>query len=83
MGPIDSPKTSVLRQPTLRNNPEGGRIQFNRGESLRSRKSYITVHYALSAHVVPVDRYDYDRAQQMIVYKEIKHLITAKLRVLA
>jgi hypothetical protein len=31
------PETSVLNQPTLRNNPEDGRIQVNRGESLRYR----------------------------------------------
>jgi hypothetical protein len=28
---------SVLNQPTLRNKPEDGRIQFNRGGNLRSR----------------------------------------------
>jgi hypothetical protein len=37
MGPTGSPEMSVLKQPTLRINPEDGRFQFNRGESLRSR----------------------------------------------
>ena len=39
----DSPETSVLNQPTLRNNPEDGRIQFNRSGSLRSgiRNEYV------------------------------------------
>ena len=37
MGPIGSPETSVSNHLTPRNNPEDGRIQFNRGGSLRSR----------------------------------------------
>jgi hypothetical protein len=37
MRPIGSPETSVLNQRTVRNNPEDGRIHFNRGESLPSR----------------------------------------------
>ena len=38
MGPIDSPKTSVLNHLTPHDNPEDGRIQFDRGGSLRSRE---------------------------------------------
>ena len=38
MGGTGSPEMSVLNQPTLSSNPEDGRIQFNRGGSLRSRK---------------------------------------------
>ena len=38
MGPIASPETSVSNHLTPRNNPEDGRIQFNRGGSLRSRQ---------------------------------------------
>jgi hypothetical protein len=34
MEPTGSPETSVLNQLTPRNDPEDGRIQFNRGESL-------------------------------------------------
>jgi hypothetical protein len=37
MTPIGSPETSISNQPTSRNNPEDGRIHFNRGESLRLR----------------------------------------------
>jgi uncharacterized membrane protein len=37
MGPIDIPETSVSNHRTSRNNVEDGRIQFNRGGSLRSR----------------------------------------------
>jgi hypothetical protein len=33
--PISSPETSVSNHPTACNNPEHGRIQFNRGRSLR------------------------------------------------
>jgi hypothetical protein len=36
MGPIRSPKTLVSNHLTTRNNPEEGRIRFNRGRSLRS-----------------------------------------------
>jgi hypothetical protein len=35
MGPLRSPETSVLNQPTLRNVPEDEIIQVNRSESLR------------------------------------------------
>ena len=35
---ISSPETSVRNRPTLRNNPEDGRIQVNRSGSLRSRE---------------------------------------------
>ena len=35
MGPIDTPETSVWNHLTARSNPEDGRIQFNRGGSLR------------------------------------------------
>jgi hypothetical protein len=38
MEPIGCPETSVLNPLTPRNKPENGRIQFNRGESLQSRK---------------------------------------------
>ena len=37
MGAIAGPETSVSNHLTPRNSPEGGRIQFNHGESLRSR----------------------------------------------
>jgi hypothetical protein len=37
MGLIDCPETSVSKHLTTRNNPEDGRIQFNRGGSLQSR----------------------------------------------
>jgi hypothetical protein len=36
MRPIGHPETSVLNHPTLRNNPEDGRIQFNHGGSIQS-----------------------------------------------
>ena len=37
MGPMGSPKTSVLNHPAPSKTPEDGRIQFNRGISLPSR----------------------------------------------
>jgi hypothetical protein len=37
MGPIGIPETSMLNQPTLRNNPEDGRLQVNRSVNLRYR----------------------------------------------
>ena len=37
MGPTESPETSVLNPLTSRNNPEGGRIQFNGGGNRRPR----------------------------------------------
>ena len=43
MGPIGSSETSVFNKLTLRNNPEDGRIHFNRGGSLRSRIFRINV----------------------------------------
>ena len=44
------PETSVLNHLTPRNNPEYWRIQFNRGESLRSSKYkidklYVKINY--------------------------------------
>ena len=41
MGPIGSPVTLALNQYTLCNNPEDGRIQFNRSGSLRSRNCLL------------------------------------------
>jgi hypothetical protein len=38
MGPICCPETSVLNQPTLRNDPEDGRTLVNRSGSLRSHR---------------------------------------------
>jgi hypothetical protein len=43
MGPIITPKTSVSKHFTPRNNPEGGIIVFNLSGSLRSRKNVKTV----------------------------------------
>jgi hypothetical protein len=45
IGPIRSPETSVSSQLTPRDNSEDGRTEFNRSESLRSRK-------ARSAHIM-------------------------------
>jgi hypothetical protein len=42
MGPKGNPETSVSDHLALHNNPEDGRIQFNRGGSLRSPKNFIT-----------------------------------------
>ena len=44
MGPKSSPETSVSNHLTPRNNPEEGRIQFNRGGSLR----YCILFYFVS-----------------------------------
>ena len=41
MEQIGSPETSVSNHLTPRNSPEGGRIQFNRGRSLLSRKCKV------------------------------------------
>jgi hypothetical protein len=40
-GTIGIPETSLSNHLTPWNNPEDGRIQFNRGGSLRSRKKYL------------------------------------------
>jgi hypothetical protein len=40
-GPICSSETSILNQLTPRNNPEDGRIQFNRGGSPRSNNGFV------------------------------------------
>ena len=45
MGPIGSPETSVSKPLTSRNNPQDGRIQFNRG---RSPKISLTLNSAQS-----------------------------------
>ena len=44
MGPIGSPETAVLNHITPPNNPEDGRIYFNRGESQRSRAEGLNFH---------------------------------------
>jgi hypothetical protein len=43
MGHIRSTETSVSNRLTARNNAEDGRIQFNRGGSLRSRKKALSI----------------------------------------
>jgi hypothetical protein len=45
MGLIVCPKTLVLNQPTLHNNPEDGRIQVNHSRSLRSHRVIPTGKY--------------------------------------
>jgi hypothetical protein len=42
MGPIGSPETSALNQPSMSNNQEDGRIQVNRNGNLRSPKVLFT-----------------------------------------
>jgi hypothetical protein len=42
MRPKDNRETSVSNHPKPRNNPEDGRIQFNRGGSLRSGAFILT-----------------------------------------
>ena len=44
MGPIGCPETSMRNQPTLRNNPEDGRILVNRSGSLRSRIACLVIY---------------------------------------
>ena len=48
MEPTGNPKTSVSNHLTPRNNPEGGRIQFNCDRSLRSRMGKLTWHSIFS-----------------------------------
>ena len=43
MGTIGYLETSVLNNPTLRKNPEHGRIQVNRRGSLRSRQDLLNI----------------------------------------
>jgi ABC-type branched-subunit amino acid transport system ATPase component len=48
MGPLGSPETSVSNHLTGRNNPEDGRIQFNRGQRQRSRsEGFANTHYKM------------------------------------
>ena len=49
MGPIGCPETSVLNQPTQRNNAEDDRIQANRRESLRPRFVKLCVRKMVAA----------------------------------
>jgi hypothetical protein len=50
MKPIGSPETSVSNHLTPRNNPEHGRIQFNRGGSLRSRTAKQCSDFPTHSH---------------------------------
>ena len=47
MASIGCLETSAVNQPTLRNNPEDGRIQVNSSGSLRYRTVSVTVHSSL------------------------------------
>jgi hypothetical protein len=43
MGPIGCPETSVLKQPTLLNNPKNGRIEVNRRKVNNNHNNHCPV----------------------------------------
>ena len=67
MEPIGNPETSVLNQLMPRNDPQDGRVHFNRSESLRSRIALITIDQCKSLSSWPaIDRNHGDSSDQSI-----------------
>ena len=64
MGLLGGLETSISNHLTPRNNLEDGRIQLNRGGSLRSRKFYSTLRMSINSGSIHSDRNEFFRAWQ-------------------